>query len=189
MRTAFHEAGHAVLNSAINDMPALVSIRARGVQLGRTEQRMFARPSSLAQVYLAGFAAEHLLTGRRSRHLGEEVGFGILAQSYPAVHDALTEDGLRDGHAAVIQLLRMGVKADDDAIKLEVERFYDITRKSLAAVWPAVEAVARELLEHEELSREALEELIGPFAIYVPVVEVQRAQGLLLGLRSKEGHT
>lgn len=61
-RTAHHEAGHAVLSAAINDMPLHASIRAAHRTLGRTAQRMFARPTSLAQLYLAGFAAEHLRT-------------------------------------------------------------------------------------------------------------------------------
>jgi hypothetical protein len=68
-RTAYHEAGHAVLSAAINDTPHHVSIRADRGTLGRSAQGMAVRPTSLAQVYLAGFAAEHLLTGgvRRSR--------------------------------------------------------------------------------------------------------------------------
>ena len=179
-RTAWHEAGHTVISSAINDMPDLVSIRTEGVSFGRNSMKMFARPSSLTQVYLAGFAAEHILTGRRSRHLGEEVAFAILAESNPAFREAFMEDGRRDGHGAVQQLLRMGVPADDEEIKREVERFYDITRESLTVVWPAVEAVAHALLKQKELSRGDLEEILGPFGIYVPVVLVQRAHGMLL---------
>ena len=81
-RTAYHEAGHAVLSAAINDTPELVSIREEHATLGRTRQRMFARPTLLVQVHLAGFAAEHLHTGRRSRQLDQEVGFAIVARLF-----------------------------------------------------------------------------------------------------------
>jgi hypothetical protein len=46
-----------VLNAAINDKPHHVSIRAAHGTLGRTGQKRFAPPTSLTQVYLAGFAA------------------------------------------------------------------------------------------------------------------------------------
>src|ERR1700689_394619 len=79
IRTAHHEAGHAVLSVAINDHPEHVSIRGHRGTLGRSAQKMLGRPTSLAQVYLAGFAAEHLLTGRRPQAFGVEVGLGVLA--------------------------------------------------------------------------------------------------------------
>jgi hypothetical protein len=88
-----------------------------------------------------------------------------------------------DGHGAVEELLRMGVPAEDDASKAEIERFYDITMKSLFIVWHAVDLVAEALLKHEELSRDVLEELLSPFALLTPVLEVQRGHGLLLGPR------
>src|ERR1700677_271282 len=80
-RTAYHEAGHAVLSAAINDRPEHVSIRGHDGTLGRTTQKMLVRPTSLAQVYLAGFAAEHLLTGRRPRGFDIEVDSVFLPTS------------------------------------------------------------------------------------------------------------
>ena len=82
-RTAHHEAGHAVLSAAINDRPERVSVRGEGGTLGRSAQKMLGRPTSLVQVYLAGFAAEHLLTGRRPRGFDVEVGLGVLAHLDP----------------------------------------------------------------------------------------------------------
>ncbi len=97
-RTAFHEAGHAVVSSAINDMPSHISTRAQGISFGRNELKMFARPSTRVQVYLAGFAAEHILTGRRSRHLGVEVNFAYVAVSHPTFREVFTEGvGLETG--------------------------------------------------------------------------------------------
>ena len=76
-RTAYHEAGHAVLSAAINDRPRHVSIREAHGTLGRSGQLMFARVTSLVQVYLAGFAAEHILTKRRPRQYELETEIGI----------------------------------------------------------------------------------------------------------------
>jgi ATP-dependent Zn protease len=179
-RTAWHESGHAVLSSAINDTPNHLSIRVEGISLGRNWMKMAARPSTLVQVYLAGFAAEHLVTGRRSRHLNTEVGFGILAEAYPAFEAAFTESGHRDGHAAVQQLLRMGIPAKTEEIQHEIDRYYVITRESLSAVWPAVENLARALLEHEEMDREGVEAVLGDFPIFERVLAVQQAHGFLL---------
>jgi len=109
-RTAYHEAGHAVLSAAINDKPDQVSIRAAHGTLGRNGLKMFARPTSLTQVYLAGFAAEHLLTGRLPRQYNIETGLAILAHTDPALIS--TFDGIEasDGYGAVQHLLRTGVR-------------------------------------------------------------------------------
>lgn len=177
--TAYHEAGHAVLSAAINDGPECVSIRGREGTLGRSAQKMLGRPTSVAQVYLAGFAAEHLLTGRRPRGFDVEVGLGLLAHLDP--HLVETIDGVAgtDGYGAVHQLLRTGVREVQDEIRTEVERLYEVARESLRAVWPSVKAVAEALLEYEELDRAGLDAAIGEADIFGPVFAVQRAHGLL----------
>ncbi len=63
--TAFHEAGHAVLSAALASTPEYVTIRPDGQTLGRSRARMPVRPTFRAQVHLAGFAAEHVVTRRR----------------------------------------------------------------------------------------------------------------------------
>jgi hypothetical protein len=178
-RTAFHEAGHAVLSAAINDKPHHVSIRSAHGTLGRTGQKMFAQPTSLAQVYLAGFAAEHILTGRRPRQYNIETGLAILAHTDPTLISTFEGIEVSDGYGAVLHLLRTGVRPAEAELRREVDRFYEITRESVSAVWPAVKAVAGALLVHEELDREALDEVMGDAAIYLPVFTVQRAHGLL----------
>jgi hypothetical protein len=67
-RTAFHEAGHAVLSLAIANAPEVVSIRVSERTAGRIVARPSARSTTRIQVHLAGYAAEHLLTGRRPRN-------------------------------------------------------------------------------------------------------------------------
>ena len=109
-RTAHHEAGHAVLSAAINDRPERVSIRGRDGTLGRSIQKMFGRPTSLAQVYLAGFAAEHLLSGRRPRGFDIEVGLGVLAHLDRDLVEKMEGVDTSDGYGAVHEVLRAGVR-------------------------------------------------------------------------------
>jgi hypothetical protein len=142
---------------------------------------MSARSTSLVQVHLAGFAAEHVLTSRRPRQLDQEVGFALVSRSDDALRKAFAGSEHHDGYRAVQEVLRVGVDDDDDAIKREVNRFYAIARESLSAVWPAVEAMATALLKHEELGREDVEKVLEPFALFPPVLRVQQAHGLLLG--------
>jgi hypothetical protein len=153
---------------------------------------MLGLPTSLAQVYLAGFAAEHLLTGRRPRSLDVEVGLGLLAHLDP--HLVETFDGVEatDGYGAVQQALRSGVREIEDDIRAEVEHFYGVARESLVAVWPSVKALAKALLAHEELDRDALDAAIGEADILGPVSAVQGAHGLLpkappVGCRERPG--
>ena len=178
---AHHEAGHAILSLAINDAPRHVSIRGEGETLGRTAQKMLSRPTVLAQVYLAGFAAEHLLTGRRPRQLDKEVGFALLTLDAPDLAAAFAGFAERDGYRAVHAVLRTGL-LDDGEIASEIERFYAAARESLVAVWPAVRAVAEALLKHEELDQDGVFEAIRGIDVYRPVLAVQEAHGLRFGM-------
>jgi len=167
------------LSAAINDTPSYVSIRPKGGTLGRSTQKMFVRPTSLAQVFLAGFAAEHVLTGGRHRQLDMEIGIALLAHFDPKLVD--TFDGIEstDWYGAVRQVLRTGVREIEADIRRELERMYEIARESLSTVWPAVEMLADALLEREELDGDAIEALLGEFDVFMPVLTVQRAHGLL----------
>jgi len=174
-----HEAGHAVLSASINDKPDHVSIRGAHGTLGRSAQKMFARPTSLAQVYLAGFAAEHIATGRRPRQYNEETGLGILAQTDPALAETFKGVETCDGFGAVQEVLRTGVRPLEDELRREVDRLYEVARESLTVVWPSVKALAEVLLVREEVDRDGIDEAIGDADIYLPVFAVQRAHGLL----------
>lgn len=180
VRLAHHEAGHAVLSAAINDSPRLVSIKRHGESLGRTQRGSFARPEVLVQVHLAGYAAEHQLTGRRPPQLKADLGFAILALIKPAHGSLATELDLvgRDEYLAVQEVLSMGCALEPDAIRSEIDRFYEAARTSLVAVWPVVCSVAAALLKHEELNRDRFFEAMSGFDIYAPVFAVQEARGL-----------
>jgi ATP-dependent Zn protease len=177
---AHHEAGHAVLSAAINDAPHRVSVVGDATTHGRTTQRMIALPSSLAQVYLAGFAAEHILTGRRPRQLDQEIGFSILARTDPELMKAFVGAEHRDGHRAVGEALRFVQARTDDEILEDINRLYDASpRESLGSVWSAVQRVAGALVEAETLSRDEMFAAIGRDDIYRPVFAVQARHGLL----------
>jgi cell division protease FtsH len=178
-RTAYHEAGHAVLSLAIANAPEVVSIRVSERTAGRIIARPSARSTTRIQVHLAGHAAEHLLTGRRSPGLSEEVGFAIVASWDPELRADFADLEDRDGACAVYELLRVGAFENDDDIKRAIDRFYDATRESLSAVWPSVERVAMALLEREELDRDALDELLAESELFMPIFAIQNAYGFM----------
>jgi len=177
-RTAYHEAGHAVLCAALHETPEHVSIREDGETFGRCALREPARAAAIVQVHLAGYAAEHVLTGRRSRQLDQEIGFALMSATYPGLVEAYAGVDRRDGHRAVHEVLRTAIFEDDDDVRREVNRYYDIARSSLAAVWPSVKAVADALLATGELERGEIEAAMDGADVASPVLAVQRANGM-----------
>jgi hypothetical protein len=140
---------------------------------------MSARPTARVQVHLAGFAAEHLLTGRRPRQLDQEVGFSLLARLDRALGEAYAGSESRDGHRAVAEVLRIGTYHNDRAIRREVDRFYEIARGSLSVVWSSVKAVADALLRDEAMDRRGFDEALGDTDLHATVFAVQCAHGLV----------
>lgn len=128
----------------------------------------------MLQLYLAGFAAEHLLTSRRPIELSREISMAMLARAMPEVVDAFSGARTTDGFGAVHEARRMGADAEGDVERV-IERFYELSRSSLASVWPAVDALAKMLLLDEELERETLVEALARYDLLGPVGEVQRA--------------
>jgi hypothetical protein len=166
-----------VLSAALNDEPHHVSIREDHGTLGRSAQKMSARPSSLAQVFLAGFAAEHILAGRRPRQYEIETGLAILAQRSPRLTSGFDGIEASDGYGAVGQVLRSRNRPIEEELRRDVDRLYEVSRESIASVWPAVKRLANALLLHDELDRAGIESAIGDTDIYLPVLAVQRAHG------------
>jgi ATP-dependent Zn protease len=167
------------LSSAIANKPQHVSIRPHEYTLGRTKAFASARPTSRIQVHLAGFAAEHILTRRRSRQLEQEVRFALVARLDERLRDAFTGSEDRDGDRAVEEIHRMIASATDDEVQREIDRFYEIVRESLLVVWPKVASVAKALLKHEELDAVGIDAALGDHEIYAPIFAIQRKHGLL----------
>jgi ATP-dependent Zn protease len=179
-RVAYHEAGHAVLSEAIATEAQYISIKPNETKLGYMTSRPSARPSSRIQVDLAGYAAEHVLTGRRSRALDREIGFAIIARSDEALHAAFEAVHENDGYRAVQDVLRITASPTDEEIRAEIDRYYDVARECLVAAWPAVVALAKALLKHEELERAAIEEVLVDFDLLRTGLAIQVAHGFLV---------
>jgi hypothetical protein len=142
--------------------------------MGRTLQKSGAGPVAMAQIYLAGYAAEHLLTGRRPPEMVRQLALGILAHVDPEI--VPVDASGTDGHGAVVEIVRSGVsERAQREIEREAERLYDVARDSLSAVWHAVEAVAARLERVEQLDDARVERILRPFAVRAEVRLVQRA--------------
>jgi hypothetical protein len=89
-------------------------------------------------------------------------------------------------HRARQAVLTLGAGWTDDEIKLEVERLYEIARESLGGRVAAVKAIAKALLEHEELDRDGFDEAVGGLDLFTPVVRIQQAHGLIPAASSRE---
>ena len=168
-----------MLSAALASKPEHVSIRPRGHTLGRSGARISTHPTTRVQVHLAGFAAEHLLTGRRPAQLDREVGLALLSRRDPKFRDAFTGLEECDGDRAVIEVLRTSGSASTEEIECAIERLYDVARESLTAVWSAVQSLAKALLKFEELDRDAIDRALDSADIHQPVLVVQRAHGIL----------
>jgi hypothetical protein len=109
------------------------------------------------------------------------VGFAIFTRTDPVLKSAFLGWGHHDGSLAVAEVLGMGAFENDDEIKREVDRFYDIAKECLVAVWwPAVARVAKALLKEEALDRNAFDAVLGNADVFSPVFAIQQAHGLLL---------
>lgn len=139
---------------------------------------MEGRTEWLVQVYLAGFAAEEILTGRRAK-LDFELGCVAAAATEPSLASLADDLEGCDQDYAVKAVLSMGCEKTVAAIRLEVDRFLGVAKDSLIAVWPAVESVAKALLRHTDLDNEGFRQAVGGHDIYSPVFAVQEANGLL----------
>lgn len=168
-----------MLSAAIGNPPDYISIRAVGHTLGHNGLRPSNRLTSRIQIHLAGYAAEHVLTGRRVRQLHHEVGLALLGRIDPSLVSEFEHCDERDGFRAVEDILRIAV-LDDEEVWREIDRFYHATRESLAVVWNAVERVATALLKNEEIDRATFDVLVEGVDLYAPVFAVQRKHGLMI---------
>jgi hypothetical protein len=180
-RIAHHEAGHAVLSAALNDTPHLVSIRSDEASFGRCLYRFDARPERMLPVFLAGFAAEEVLTGSTPRRLrGPDLGFSVWSVVTPSEATSASVSELLGGcdqQLAVREIMKLGCDRDPEAIRAEFERYYALAKRSVEAVWPAVLAIAAAVRRSTELDRRAFRAAIGPFDIYTPIFAVQDGYG------------
>ena len=120
----------------------------------------------------------------RERQLQWNLGIAFTEGSSPCVagddqEAARDPRSITDLGEVCSQRGECALRETDEEIKAEVDRFYEIARESLSAVWRAVEAVATALLKHEELDRDGVDAALEDIDISMPVFEVQKAHGLL----------
>lgn len=163
-----------MLSCAIHETPRLVSIRQGDRVLGRTMVTRSGRPNALGQVYLAGFAGEHLLTGRRPPQLRAQVNVTFLHLVDPELV-AAQRPWETDGFLAVMEVLRMGLCRHPDEVRSGIERLYQAALASLYELHPAVHLVAGTLLAKDELRPRAFRALVRG---YRPVQAVRTVQWL-----------
>ncbi len=185
-RTAYHEAGHAVLGAILNETPESVSIRPEPTSSGRSFQRTLAPPRLMAQVCLAGFAAECLLTGQQPDGMFQQAAAGsvyLLNPGCPRIPGYPWRD--TDGERAVHFVLDAGAWPTVHGIGHCIGFLYRVTLDSLSAAWPAVEAVARALLLREELHAPTIRTILRRHPVKRSVLAIQRSRGLIPSLSSR----
>ncbi|HEX2882457.1 MAG TPA: hypothetical protein VHO25_23210 [Polyangiaceae bacterium] len=177
-RIAYHEAGHGVLSAALNDAPRLLSIRETQESLGRSRYEMDVGPKVRVQIHLGGFAAEEILTGHPARQfMGPDLRGSIYAHTHAVEEFVVCRFRSCDQYLAIEELLLMGCPREELSLRNEIAQFYDISKRSLKAVWPAVVSVTRALLKHGELDRRAFNAAVAGHDVY-RVIDVQRECGI-----------
>lgn len=166
-----------MLSAAINDAPHYVSILEQEGSLGRAAYWMHGRPELLVQVHLAGYAAEEILTGKRTKDTEKRLGWACLSVGRSSPGLAEGHEGT-DEHRAIGELLKMGITTETEKLRQEIDRFIEIAKESLVSVWPSVEAVAKALLKHGEIDRDEFLNVIVD-DIYTRVFKVQVKHGIM----------
>jgi hypothetical protein len=158
-RTAYHEAGHAVMHCLLHVPFRRVSVR-RGVgSVGRIIPLRECEASSLRDAVrlilclYAGTWATKIRTGR---------------------HDGFWDAAGSDWSKAESIALDRGCDEDD------LGKLWDKTPRVLRQHWPAVEAIAKELLKHGEMSGKRVRQIVRTLAAR-PGSAGRRSGGRLLG--------
>jgi cell division protease FtsH len=184
LRVAYHESGHALVaaSSRIAEPVQKISIVPRGkmalgytLQVPREEQYLRNRTELVVRlrVLLAGRAAEELACGDASTGSEDDLEtatalarqmvclFGMSARIGLGRYARL-DQAMGAGERGV--LVRDCSEAVSSRIDEEVERLLNeargAARQTLELRRPALDAIARALVEHETLDRAALEELL-----------------------------
>ena len=176
VRTAYHEAGHACVASALIGTPEVVSIKGKNRSLGNclTAATPCTPGEFIAQLALAGLAAEHLLTDQ------VPISLKFFLVNSDATLSVLGDDDDLSVAADTMKELH-GVRSHKQRI-LRIKQYYEMARDSLRSVWPIVNTVATTLLAKKTLKRDELISIIEAGDVYGPIFAVQEAYGLTVGV-------
>ena len=186
--TAYHEAGHALVAASLKDSDPVhkVSIISRGRAGGYTlklpleEQRLKTRAQFLSDIAVAlgGYVAEQLVFGdistgsssdlqsstKLARALVTQYGMSekLGPQTFGESHELVflgkelgTEKNYSDALAAKI----------DEEVKLFVDHAHSLVKKILTSRKSALDAIAKALMDKEELEKDEFDALMGKFKL------------------------
>ena len=193
-RIAYHEGGHAILGLVVPgaDPVHRVSIVPRGQALGVTYQRPESDRYNFPESYLrarivgmlGGRAAEELVYGTRTTGaendieqasqiarnmvtrwgMSDRLGMVQLApRENPYLQTPLSSDGTRPVSEATAREI-------DDEVRRIIEESHAEAQRLLSAHRPALDALAKALLEHETLDEDGIRKATGLTAAPKPAV-------------------
>ncbi|HEV2973444.1 MAG TPA: AAA family ATPase [Solirubrobacteraceae bacterium] len=182
---AFHEAGHALCGELLPSVDRVhrISIVPRGQALGYTlnlpaEDRYLKTREELLDymtVLLGGRVAEHVVFGQVTTGASDDLK-RVAELSHQMVHDfAMGTAGMGRSPDGGVQLSETTLRIRDEERQDLVEEARRGAQRLIVAHRSELDALARELLEHEVLERDAIERIMAG------VPRMERAPGV--GLR------
>jgi len=183
---AFHEAGHALCGELLPSVDRVhrISIVPRGRALGYTlnlpaEDRYLKTREELLDymtVLLGGRVAEQVVFGQVTTGASDDLK-RVADISHSMVHDFAMGSAAGGGRApdGDVRLSETTLRIRDEERQDLIEEARRAAQKMIVAHRPQLDALARELLEHEVLDREAIERIM------TGVPRLERAPGV--GLR------
>jgi cell division protease FtsH len=182
---AFHEAGHALCGELLPSVDRVhrISIVPRGQALGYTlnlpaEDRYLKTREELLDymtVLLGGRVAEQVVFGAITTGASDDLK-RVAALSHQMVHDyAMGTGGAGRAPEGDVQLSETTLRIRDEERQDLVEEARRAAQRMIVAHRRQLDALARELLEHEVLERDAIERIMAG------VPRLERAPGV--GLR------
>lgn len=186
--TAYHEAGHALVAASLKDADPVhkISIVSRGRAGGYTlklpiqEQRLRTKSQFLSDIAVAlgGFVAEQSVFGEMSTGASSD-----LKESTKLARALVMQYGMSDKLGPQIfggshDLMFLGKEitsernySEETAAKIDLEvknfidRAHNVVKKIIASRKKVLEAIAKTLVEKEELEKEEFDKLIGKFKL------------------------
>jgi cell division protease FtsH len=182
---AFHEAGHALCGELLPSVDRVhrISIVPRGQALGYTlnlpaEDRYLKTREELLDymtVLLGGRVAEQVVFGAITTGASDDLK-RVAELSHQMIHDyAMGTAGIGRSPDGGVQLSETTLRIRDEERQDLIEEARRAAQRLLVAHRPQLDALARELLEHEVLERDAIERIMAG------VPRLERAPGV--GLR------
>ncbi len=186
--TAYHEAGHALVAASLKDADPVhkVSIISRGRAGGYTlklpleEQRLRTRTQFITDIAVAlgGYAAEQLIFGDittgSSSDLQNSTSLARALVTQYGMSEKLGPQTFGETHELVFLGKELGTEKNyseelaariDAEVKVFVDRAHNLVKKILTSRRQVLDALAKALVEKEELEKEDFDKIISGFRL------------------------